>query len=636
MCGIAGKLVFDGSVDHSLIDRMCDTMEHRGPDSRGVYFEPGVGLGMQRLAIIDVEGGSQPFFSEDRTVVGVMNGEIYNFRDIRRGLLKRGHRLSSQSDSEVLVHLYEEQGDRLVESLRGMFAFAVWDGRRRRLLLGRDRVGMKPLFWARRGATVWFASEVRALLQDPEIDRDVDLTGISAYLALQYVPHPLSGFRTIRKVPPATTLLIDSAGEQSRCYWTLNYAKKLARADQPELEERLRTELLDATRVRLMSEVPLGAFLSGGVDSSAVVWAMAQQMQEPVKTFSIGFSEADHDELSFARMVSSRFATEHHEFVVEPRALEIMPKLARHYGEPFADSSALPSFYLSEMTGRHVTVALNGDGGDEAFAGYQRYSVDTRVRQLDWMPLPLQRLIALARHLPEGSSSTIFWSQIRRAGKLLSMDPLDRYSLRMSIFDRDSQRRLLSPDFAAAVGDSPPDLVIREAWESSSARSLVDRLLDTDTRTYLPGDLLVKMDIATMAHSVEARSPFLDHQLLEFAASLPADQKLRGGAGKHILKNSLRGHLPDQVLDRQKMGFAVPLARWFRNELRHLPAEVLLDKRTEDRGYFQATEVRRLIDEHQRGRADHSARLWLLLQLEYWHREVVDPSPDGMASGECP
>jgi asparagine synthase (glutamine-hydrolysing) len=630
MCGIAGKIDFLGPIDPELIRRMCAVMTHRGPDSRGTHFEAGVGLGMQRLAIIDVACGDQPIFNEDGTVVVVMNGEIYNYLELRKELQRRGHQFANRSDTEVLVHLYEEHGDRLAEHLHGMFAFAIWDSRRRRLLLGRDRVGKKPLFWARRGSKVWFASEIRALLEDPELDRSIDSNAISAYLALQYIPHPLSAFREIRKLSPAATVWIGADREEERTYWALDYSQKLADTPDPELEVRLREHILDATRVRLMSEVPLGAFLSGGVDSSAVVWAMAQQMAEPVKTFSIGFSEADHDELAYARIVAKRFATDHHELVVEPHALEIMPKLARHYGEPFADSSAIPSFYLAELTGRHVTVALNGDGGDEAFAGYRRYATDSRVRQVDWMPRPLQRLASLLRFVPEGAIENDTRSRANRLGRLLTMAPEDRYSLRMCAFGAARQRRLLTADFAATIDVPNPDAFIVDAWRASAARDATDVLLDVDTRTYLPGDLLVKMDIATMAHSVEARSPFLDHRLLEFAASLPAGQKLRAGEGKRILKSALRGILPDAILDREKMGFGVPLVHWLRGELRELPSEVLLDPSALDRGYFRRAEIERLIREHRDRHADHAYRLWTLLQLEYWHREVAEAPRDGV------
>jgi asparagine synthase (glutamine-hydrolysing) len=624
MCGIAGKLDFGGTVDEELIHGMCAAIEHRGPDSRGVYAHQGVGLGAQRLAIIDVAGGQQPIFNEDGSLACVMNGEIYNYQDLRRRLRASGHRLASEVDTEVLVHLYEDYGSRMVEHLRGMFAFAIWDDRRRCLFCARDRVGKKPLFWARRGSKVWFASEIGALLVDPDLDTAVDHTAIAAYLALQYVPHPRSAFEAIQKLPPASTLTVTESGERIEKYWALDYSKKQVGVPDAELEEQLREHIRDATRVRLMSEVPLGAFLSGGIDSSAVVGAMAEQMTAPVKTFSIGFSEADHDELHYARMIAEQFGTDHHEFVVEPKALDIMPKLARHYGEPFADSSAIPSFYLAELTGRHVTVALNGDGGDESFAGYHRYVTDDRVRQFEWLPAAVQRSASLVRFVGEGPLDTSTRTRINRLGRLLAMSPQERYALRMSMFDGARQARLLTPEFAASVGDARPDAFVLDAWAGSAATEHVDVMLDTDVQTYLPGDLLVKMDIATMAYSVEARSPFLDHHLMEFAASLPSDQKLHGTSGKRLLMSALRGWLPDEVLDRRKMGFGVPLAHWFRNDLRELPRDVLLDQRSLDRGYFQPAEIERLIKEHGEGRADHSSRLWVLLQLEFWHREVVE------------
>ena len=406
MCGIAGKVDFEGPVDPSVVNRMCAVMEHRGPDSRGIWAGPGVVLGMQRLAIIDVAGGDQPIFNEDRTVAVVMNGELYNFAELRAQLIARGHTFTTRSDTEVLVHLYEEHGSRLVDHLRGMFAFAIWDAPKRRLLLARDRVGKKPLFVARRGARVWFASEMMALIQDPEVRREIDATAIASYLAYQYVPHPRSAFASVSKLPPASTMTIDAAGLDECHYWRLDYSARPPAVPRAELEERLRELIWQATRIRLISEVPLGAFLSGGVDSSAVVAAMAEQMSEPVKTFSIGFRDVDFDELRYARIVAERFATDHHEFVVEPDAIEIIPKLARHYGEPFADPSAIPSFYLAQLTSNHVTVALNGDGGDESFAGYRRYVSNDLAAHCNWLPAWLRRLAPMAaRPLGEGSRS---------------------------------------------------------------------------------------------------------------------------------------------------------------------------------------------------------------------------------------
>jgi len=627
MCGIAGKVDFAGPVDPLLIDRMCEVLTHRGPDSRGTYVRDGVGLGVQRLAIIDVAGGDQPLFNEDGSIAVVLNGEIYNFQELRRQLLGRGHRFSSESDTEVLVHLYEEHGDGMLAHLHGMFAFALWDAGRRRLFIARDRVGKKPLFWARKGSTVWFASELRALLEDPELEREVDPVGIAAYLALQYVPHPLSAFRGIRKLAPASRLSVTADRDEIVGYWSLDYTPKLEGVPTPELEEEVLAQIREATRVRLMSEVPLGAFLSGGVDSSAIVAAMSELLVEPVKTFSIGFREEDYDELRYARLVAERFGTDHHEFMVEPQALEVMPKLARHYGEPFADSSAIPSFYLAELTGRHVTVALNGDGGDESFAGYHRYVTDHAVKRLDWLPAPLQRAASIARLVREGPEENSLRTRVNRLGRLLAMPPQERYAMRMSMFDKARQGSLLTAGFRDRLGGAHPEAFILDAWAGSTASDHVDVMLDTDVRTYLPGDLLVKMDIATMAYSVEARSPFLDHRLMEFAASLPARHKLCGTSGKHLLKSALRRQLPPEILNRRKMGFGVPIGRWFRKELRHLPEEVLLDRRSLDRGYFRREEIERLIREHRAERADHASRLWVLLQLELWHREVVEAPP---------
>ncbi len=625
MCGIAGKIDFEGWIDPDLIHRMCAAIEHRGPDSRGVWSVEGASLGMQRLAIIDVAGGDQPIFNEDRSVAVVMNGEIYNFQELRRELVGKGHEFKTRSDTEVLVHLYEECGERLVERLRGMFAFAIWDVRRRRLLLARDRVGKKPLYVARRGSKVWFASELMALLQDPDIDRTPNPAAIAAYLAYKYVPHPMSAFEGVEKLPPASTMLISSDQTRTRRYWDLDFETKEDRADPKELAGRLRSLIWEATRVRLLSEVPLGAFLSGGIDSSAVVAAMADQTSEPVRTFSIGFSDAAFDELRFARMVAQRYATDHHEFVVEPDALEIMPKLVRHFGEPFADASAIPSFYLAEMTSRHVTVALNGDGGDESFAGYQRYIQNQRAARIDALPSVLRELASrLAGSLNEDTNGNDIRSRIRRLSPLLNMDAAGRYTHWMSAFPQAVRAEILQPEFLASTGDWCPEDVVRGAWDASRASSGVDRMLDTDVNTYLPGDLLAKMDIATMAHSVEGRSPFLDHQLMEFAAALPPALKLRGRSSKRLLKLALRGVVPDEILDRSKMGFGVPLCRWFRDDLRELPRELLMGADSRVHAYVRPDAIARLIAGHHSGAFDHSARLWVLLQLELWHREVVE------------
>jgi asparagine synthase (glutamine-hydrolysing) len=628
VCGIVGKIDFHGPVDAVLLRRMCAVIEHRGPDSNGFYVKDGVGLGVQRLAIIDVAGGDQPIFNEDGSIAVVMNGEIYNFSELREQLIQRGHRFSSHADTEVLVHLYEDHGEKMVGHLRGMFAFAIWDARRRRLFCARDRVGKKPLFWCRRGERFWFASEIRALLEDPEIDRTLAPSALLTYLTFLYVPHPLSAFASISKLPPGCTLTVAEDGQRVDRYWSLDYSRKVIGAPVEELQEELWAQLRDATAVRLMSEVPLGAFLSGGIDSSAVVATMAEQMSEPVKTFSIGFADDAFDELPHARVVAERFGTDHHEFRVEPHAVEIMPKLARHYGEPFADPSAIPTFYLAELTSAHVTVALNGDGGDESFAGYERYLNGDTSPHLNWLPGPLRQAApAVTRLIGHGRYPSSTRTRLERLGRLLAMSPAERYATSLSAFDRVRRERLLSPEFAATVDGFRPEEFLTRAWAESSADNRIDRMQATDLETYLPGDLLVKMDIATMAYSVEARSPFLDHRLMEFAATLPPEHKLDAAGGKRLLKQTLRRVLPDEILERPKMGFGVPLARWFREELRQLPADVLLDPRAVARGYFRRTEIEDMIKEHHDHVNDHSQRLWALLQFEMWHREVVERAP---------
>jgi asparagine synthase (glutamine-hydrolysing) len=631
MCGIVGKIDFNGPVDADLLHRMCAVIEHRGPDSLGVYARDGAGIGIRRLAIIDVAGGDQPIFNEDGSVLVVMNGEIYNFQSLRSELVSRGHGFSSHSDAEVLVHLYEECGDQMVHRLRGMFAFAIWDIRARRLFCARDRVGKKPLFWSQRGDTVWFASEIRALLEDPSIGRAVDHSALAAYLTLQYVPHPLSAFKEIRKVPPGSTLTVTADGATVRRYWSLDYSRKLDELTVDELAEQLREHIREATRIRLMSEVPLGAFLSGGIDSSAVVAAMAEQVPGRVKTFSIGFTDAAFDELKWARIVARQFDTDHHEFVVKPDAMEILPKLARQYGEPFADSSAIPSFYLAELAGKYVTVALNGDGGDESFAGYRRYLGIGNVSRLAWLPLAVRRAASHLLRPAEHLSGSSFGARLARAGRTLPMSAGERYATWMSVFDEPGRRRLFTSDFAESLAGMNPEDFMSRPWAVSNAQQDLDRMLDTDVQTYLPGALLVKMDIATMAYSVEARSPFLDQELMQFAAGLPPQLKLSGQSGKTILKYALRTSLPEEILERPKMGFGVPLAEWFRSDLRDLPAQILLDPVSIDRGYFVRGEIEHLISEHQQGQADHSAQIWALLQLEMWHREVVEaPRSDGV------
>jgi asparagine synthase (glutamine-hydrolysing) len=631
MCGIAGKIDLARPVDGDLVNRMCEMIEHRGPDGRGVHLSGGVGLGIQRLAVIDLHTGDQPIYNEDRSVVVVLNGEIYNYLELREGLIARGHTLATSGDTEVIVHLYEELGEACVGELRGMFAFALWDERRGRLLVARDRLGKKPLFYRATDRALWFASEPRSILQDPEVPRTPDWTAIDSYLRYQYVPHPRSAFGAVRKLPPAHTMTWSGGAPALKRYWRLHYEPGEHRS-LVEATEMVRESLLEATRIRLRADVPVGAFLSGGVDSSAVVAAMAMSGPARVKTFSIGFDHADYDETAYARQVAQRYDTDHHEFRVEPDAISVLPKLVWHYGEPFADSSALPSFYLAQLTRRHVTVALNGDGGDEGFAGYMRYLAAAYTSRVDLLPRALRASIArAAARVGSGRGSRTLRSRSVRALTAVAARPWDRYDQFVSNFHRGDLDELYEPGFIAGLPEpNPNDAWISSHWKGSQAASLVDTLLDVDVQTYLPGDLLVKMDIATMAHSLEVRSPLLDHVFMERVARLPGSLKLRGRELKVVLKEAVRPWLPDAVIDRPKMGFGVPLASWFRGGLGHLPEDILLDPAATSRGIFQPAEVSRLIAEHRSGARDHASRLWALMMLELWLETYVD-APSGQS-----
>ncbi len=635
MCGIAGVVDAGRPIHRELIEAMCEAMTHRGPDSRGVHVEDGAGLGAQRLAIIDVEGGSQPMTDESGDVVVVFNGEIYNHPELRRDLQARGHRFKSAADTEVIAHLYEEHGPDLVSRLEGMFAFAVWDRPRRRLVCARDRAGEKPLFWALRDRRFTFASELRALLHDDTIPRRANARAIDAYLCLGYVPDPLCAVSEVHKLAPASTLVLESGTVRIDRYWSLGYRPKRVSGDRRALEEELRLRLDEATRSRMRSDVPLGALLSGGLDSSAVVAAMAAHSSRPVRTFSIGFDDSEHDESSFARLVAERLGTDHHELRVRPDAAAILPRMARHHGEPFGDSSAIPSFHLAELASRHVKVVLTGDGGDESFAGYDRYVPTSRLAQIARLPRALRAPVApVLRLAGEGRTSRSPRSRLSRLGRLLAMDRAGLYANAMTVFGAAERDALLAPGFLPSPPGPPAEERIAGPWRAVDSDCEVERMLGADVATYLPGDLLVKMDIATMAHSVEARAPFLDHRLMEFAAGLPAGVKLGPRGGKEILRSALRDVLPGEILERPKMGFAAPLGRWLREELVDLPGEVLLDPGARTAGYVRRSAVERLLGEHADGVTDHSARLWSLLALETWHREVLDPPPGGPARGD--
>lgn len=637
MCGIVGQARSDRvRPDPRLIAQMCAVLAHRGPDVRGIHVDDGVGLGIQRLRVIDLVNGDQPIFNEDHSIAVVLNGEIYNYRDLRSRLEARGHRFVSDSDTEVIVHLYEENGPDFVRSVHGMFGLAVWDTRRRQLVLARDRVGKKPLFYSERSGCLSFASELNALMQDPEIPRDIDHDALDAYLAYQYIPAPLSTFRAVRKLPPASVLVFRDGRSRISRYWQLDYRRKLALPDPHSYDEPIRDQLRKAVRRRMVADVPIGAFLSGGVDSSAVVAAMAEVSSGPVKTFSIGFSDDRFNELPRARLVAQRFATDHHELVVKPNAVELLPKIVEHYGEPFGDSSAVPSFYLSQLTRRHVTVALNGDGGDENFAGYSHYAANLLLERLDFLPRSARRVLGTGGELiPSSGRIDSRLSRARRLAATIALTPAQRFAAYRSHLDGLEAHELYTEEYRELVDGSHRDGSIEAAWEESLSDDLLDRMLDVDINTYLSGQLLTKIDIASMAYSLEARSPLLDHELMEFAASLPSELKLSGGERKVAFRRALRGWIPDEIVDGPKQGFVLPLSDWFRDDLREYAREILLDPAAVGRGYFKPERIATLLDRHASGAEDNSRGIWTLLVFELWHRRFIDEHQldEGAASG---
>lgn len=626
MCGIVGIVRSDnGTVDHALVSRMCAAIRHRGPDEDGFYLKEKVGLGMRRLSIIDLAGGQQPIHNQDKSAWIVFNGEIYNYRELREKLEKLGHTFYTNSDTEAIVHAYDQYGADCPKHLRGMFAFAIWDERTQELFLARDRVGKKPILYAQLNGQLVFGSEFSALLLHPDISRDIDTEAIHHYLSFMCVPAPMTAYKAIRKLEPGHSLRWKKGEIRIEQYWQPDFSKKVD-IDEEEAGEQAIKILREAVKVRLMSEVPLGAFLSGGIDSSAVVALMSEESSEPVKTFSIGFEEQDFSELHHARRVAEHVGADHHEFIVRPDAMEILPTLVEHYGEPYADSSAIPTYYVARETRQHVTVALNGDGGDESFAGYERYAAMRLAERYHRIPALLregvfQQAIQL---IPSSETKRGRARDVKRFIQAASLPKVERYLRWVSVFNAEAKNDLYSDNFTRETKNVAVSKMLAPWFAHANGSGIIDAALLADIMTYLPNDLLVKVDIATMAVSLEARSPFLDHHVIEFAASLPEKFKLRGLTTKYLLKRVLKKLLPAENLDRKKMGFGVPIGHWFRGEMKPFLHETVLSERALKRDLFKPEAVRQMVELHTRGERDYAHQLWTLMMLELWFQRFID------------
>jgi asparagine synthase (glutamine-hydrolysing) len=627
MCGIAGELSFEQArpVTRGTITEMCAVMRHRGPDDEGIYLDKNFGMGMRRLSIIDLVTGKQPIKNEDGSVWTVLNGELYNFFELRAFLERKGHKFYSHTDTEVIVHLYEEYGEKFAEHLTGMFAIAVWDKRQKKLLLARDRLGIKPLYYSQGSNGLLFASETKAILQGG-IERDVDLQALHDYLSFNYVPGPRTIFKHIRSLPPGHVLTCSGRTVEMTPYWELRYppspANGRGRSEESYCEELY--ELLSSTvKQHLISDVPLGVFLSGGIDSSTLVALMSKVSSQPIRTFSIGFEEKSYNELEYARIVARQFSTKHHELIVSPNILDLLPELVRYFDEPFADSSAIPVYCVSKLARAHVKAVLSGEGGDEVFAGYHTYAAYKITELYKRLPRSLAAGIipAIVRRLPVSHKKISFDYKAKRFIEGALLPPADGLYSWKVIFTEQAKAALY-----ASNGErfEDPLRLYQRAYADCAATDVVTRLQHIDINVYLPSDILVKADRMSMANSLEARVPFLDHRVVEFAASLPARLKLRGMTKKYILKRTMSRDLPARILNGTKRGFNPPMPGWLRHELREMVHEVLGPKRLKEAGFFRPEAVAAMIRDHEAMRVDYSRNIWCLLVFMLWHEAYVD------------
>jgi asparagine synthase (glutamine-hydrolysing) len=628
MCGIAGFIDAKRGYESArrLIESMCKVMRHRGPDDQGAWLGDGVALGMRRLSIIDLLGGQQPIFNEDRSVLVVFNGEIYNYRELQKELQRRGHHFTTDCDTEAIVHAYEEYGDDCVKHLRGMFTFALWDRKRQRLLAARDRFGKKPLSYHWDGQRLIFGSEIKSILE-AGIPREINTVALDEYLAYSYVPAPNTLFKGVMKVPAAHILIYENGQVRTERYWDLPFTPT-CRDDEATAVERIQTLLKDAVQVRLMSEVPLGAFLSGGIDSSLVVGLMSTMMSRPVKTFSIGFEEDDYSELPYARRIAKHFRTEHHEFIVRPDLVSVLPALAWAYDEPFADPSMLPTYYVSKLAREHVKVVLTGDGGDEIFAGYEPYQREYTINRI---PQALRMVLGCAGMLiPNGMRG-------QKRLRNMSRDLASRCTRISTLFPEDSRRSLYSPEHFAQVCDHNPYERLLSKFRAASDLDITAQMQYVDVHAYLTDDILVKVDKASMLNSLETRAPLLDQYLAEYVSSLPSTLRMRNGRLKYLLKQAAADLLPREILVRPKQGFGAPIKQWLRGDLTGYAFDILDSPLARQRGIFNQRYVHDLLRSHANTNRDYSNAIWALLCLELWFQAYLDePSmsvkPDAHAS----
>lgn len=621
MCGITGWINLDpaNSKSHSedVLHAMCETIVHRGPDSEGLWMDDTAALGMRRLSIIDLHTGDQPVFNADRTVIAMQNGELYNYREVRVELEKKGHKFTTQSDTEIIPHLYDEYGEDLVDHLNGMFAIALWDSRKKKLILARDRFGEKPLYYGAFGGKLLYASEPKAILAHPAVHAELDPEALRRYLSYDYIPAPRSIYKGIAKLPAGHILTVEKGVIKTRCYWYLSFSKNGHKPTIDEAAADLRGLLSDAVRMRLVSDVPLGILLSGGVDSSTVAAFAVRHATDKVKTFSIGFEEDSFDESKYARQVSEHLGTEHYEAKLSVEtAADLISDIGDWLDEPLSDGSLIPTYMLARFVRKHVTVALGGDGGDELFAGYPTYYGHKVAAAYQVVP-PLIRsafIEPVVRRLPVSTRNLSFEFRAKRFVRSSSFDPIERHHSWFGSFTRAEQARLLT-------GDQNGDIYAeaRDMLAASDARNTIEQMQLLDINFYMAEDILTKVDRAAMSVSLETRAPFLDPRIGQFAASLPVDYKLRGRQGKYILKRAMTGMLPDNILHRSKKGFGIPIAEWLKGRLNPLMHDMLAERRLKEQGLFNPTYVSQLIAEHETGRASNHKQLWTLLVFQLWY-----------------